>query len=111
MIEAFAFSSVSGKASSRFTLKPAKSIEEGKLRELLSGKAAKAKEAPATEKARETAPAQESGGEPVTLRKDIEKKVAYLILSNTRNNLINSDVLEGIERHLKTLLNKMMWNP
>ena len=96
------------KLSEKFDTKifyPTKSIEEGKLRELLSGKAARAKDAPAPEKDREVAPAQSLEGEPVSLRKDVEKKVAYLILSNTRNNLINSDVLEGLERHLKALWN------
>ncbi len=96
------------KLSEKFDTKifyPTKSIEEGKLRELLSGKVAREKDAPASEKAREVGTAQGSEGEPVSLRKDVENKVAYLILSNTRNNLINSDVLEGIERHLKALWN------
>ncbi len=96
------------KLSEKFDTKifyPTKSIEEGKLRELLSGKVAREKDAPASEKAREVRTAQGPEGEPVSLRKDVENKVAYLILSNTRNNLINSDVLEGIERHLKALWN------
>ena len=96
------------KLSERFDTKifyPTKSIEDGKLRELLSGKATKVGDVPAPEKAKEPAPPQGSEGGPVSLRKDVERKVAYLTLSNTRNNLINSEVLDGLERHLKTLWN------
>ncbi len=96
------------KLSEKFDTKifyPTKSIEEGKLKELLSGKKAKPQESAAPEKGKESAPAQTGEGGPVSLRRDVEKKVAYLTLSNTRNNLINSEVLEGLERHLKTLWN------
>lgn len=95
------------KLSERFETKifyPAKSIEEGKLREVLSGKARKEPEKiKAAEPRKEGAPEPQS--EPVALTRNVEKRVAYLTLSNTRNNLINSDVLEGLERHLKELWN------
>lgn len=96
------------KLSEKFDTKifyPTKSIEEGKLRELLSGKPRKPQETQSPEKGKEPVPAHVGEGEPVSLKRDVEKKVAYLTLSNTRNNLINSDVLEGLERHLKALWN------
>ena len=95
------------KLSEKFETKifyPAKSIDEGKLREALSGKAKKKAEEPGPSGQKEEA-RSEPQDEPVALKRDVETRVAYLTLSNTRNNLINGDVLEGLERHLKTLWN------
>ena len=82
---------------------PAKSIESGKLREVISGKA-KTPEAP---KAAEThAPEHtEQSREPVRLERNENTRVAHLILNNTKNNLINSEVLASLEKHLKNLWN------
>lgn len=95
------------KLSEKFETKifyPAKSIEEGKLREILSGKAKKPVEeskAPEKQAGAEQAPQSE----PVALTRDLDKRVAYLTISNTRNNLINADVLAGLEKHVKDLWN------
>lgn len=95
------------KLSEKFDTKifyPAKSIEEGKLREVLSGKRKKPEEAKLAEKA--TASAEQAPqDEPVALTRDVGNRVAYLTISNTRNNLINADVLAGIEKHVKALWN------
>ncbi len=82
---------------------PAKSIESGKLREVISGKTRGA-EAP---RAAETHAAEhaEQSGEPVRLERNEKTRVAHLILNNTKNNLINSEVLASLEKHLKNLWN------
>lgn len=95
------------KLSEKFGTKifyPAKSIDEGKLREILSGKAKKAQETPMDE-TKKTEVAQPAEGEFVSLSRNVEKRVATLTISNTRNNLINVEVLQGLERHLKDLWN------
>lgn len=95
------------KLSEKFGTKifyPTKSIEEGKLKELFSSKP----KAPApAEKTGEKAEARtvEPSSEPVLLTRDVDKRVAYLTITNTRNNLINSDVLHGLETHLRELWN------
>ena len=95
------------KLSDKFDTKifyPAKSIEEGKLREVLSGKAKKNAEEPKKEEGK-TVAAPSGEGEPVALSRDVGKRVATLTITNTRNNLINVEVLEGLEKHLKSLWN------
>lgn len=95
------------KLSEKFDTKifyPAKSIDEGKLREILSGKAKKVEKETKKEEVK-SGNQQPTDGEPVSLSKDMEKRVATLTITNTRNNLINVDVLEGLERHLKELWN------
>ncbi len=97
------------KLSEKFDTKifyPAKSIDEGKLREILSGKPKAAKEEPKKTTSEGTPQqAQPTEGEPVALSRDVEKRVATLTITNTRNNLINVDVLAGLEKHLKELWN------
>ncbi len=81
---------------------PAKSIEDGKLREIISGKALKHTE----ETAQPASDAKAADGdEVVRLERDEQTKVARLILKNTRNNLINQKVLESLEKYLKQLWN------
>ncbi len=81
---------------------PAKPIEEGKLREIISGKAPKQAEE-AAQPASGSGP--EEGDQVVRLERDEKSRVARLILRNTRNNLINQKVLESLERYLKQLWN------
>ena len=83
---------------------PARSIQEGKLRELLAGKR-KAAELPAGTEGKK-GPVQTDGADPVSLSMDPDKKVAYLTISNTRNNLISYDVLRGLEKNLTELWNR-----
>lgn len=83
---------------------PAKSIEEGKLREILSGKSKNKKE-PQKGDVKKSETPEPAEGEFVSLFKDVEKRVATLTISNTRNNLINAEVLQGLEKHLKELWN------
>ncbi len=79
---------------------PAKSIQEGKLKEIISSKPVKA------EKKEEKVPETPVSGEtPVLLKRDTKAKVAYLDISNTRNNLISVDVMNALKGHLENLWN------
>ncbi len=82
---------------------PAKSIQQGKLRELLAGRHKATEHQAGTAEKKE--PVQKDGASPVSLSMDQDKKVAYLTISNTRNNLISYDVLKGLEKNLTELWN------
>ncbi|MCL4340778.1 MAG: 3-hydroxyacyl-CoA dehydrogenase/enoyl-CoA hydratase family protein [Candidatus Thermoplasmatota archaeon] len=81
---------------------PAKSIEEGKLREVISGKSMKRTDQETSLKP-EAKPADTDAV--VRLERDERTRVAHLVLRNTRNNLINQNVLESLEKYLKQLWN------
>jgi len=80
---------------------PAKSIQEGKLKEIISSKSLRKEEK--TDKLPEAQPTEEET--PVTLKRDTDAKVAYLDISNTRNNLISAEVMNALKGHLETLWN------
>ncbi len=79
---------------------PAKSIQDGKLKQIISSKPAgsekKVQAQPETTKSEET---------PVILSRDTTTKVAYIEISNTRNNLISVDVINALKGHLEALWN------
>lgn len=80
---------------------PAKSIAEGKLMEIISREAvvAPGKKEPEKPAASMKEP---SKGKYITVEKP-GNKVARLVLSNTKNNLINGEVLDELETILKDL--------
>lgn len=80
---------------------PTKSIESGKLKEVIAGKPRAAAEVNKKESTQEVPTMADS----VTLIRDEKTRVAKLIISNTKNNLINQQVLESLEKHLKRLWN------
>ncbi|OWP57223.1 MAG: 3-hydroxyacyl-CoA dehydrogenase [Thermoplasmatales archaeon B_DKE] len=82
--------------------RPARSIMEGKLKEIISVKAplSSVKKMEAATSAPES-----TEGKYITVDFPAEK-VARFLISNTRNNLINVDVIHELERSLKEIWNK-----
>lgn len=77
---------------------PAGPIDEGRLREALSGIRNVARENSPT-KAEST---QEGSGS-VKVSVNREKRIARIVISNTRNNLLNVDVIRGLENAMRSL--------
>ncbi|PYB68947.1 3-hydroxyacyl-CoA dehydrogenase [Thermoplasma sp. Kam2015] len=77
--------------------KPAKSIAEGRLKSVISMQVA-----PKAEEKKEEA-SYVSSSDPVIT--EIKGKIAILRINNTRNNLINAAVMDGLEKALNDLWN------
>ncbi|WP_297217885.1 3-hydroxyacyl-CoA dehydrogenase/enoyl-CoA hydratase family protein [Thermoplasma sp.] len=77
--------------------KPAKSIAEGKLKSVISMQVA-----PKAEEKKEEA-SYVSSSDPVIT--EIKGKIAVLRINNTKNNLINAAVMDGLEKALNDLWN------
>ena len=75
--------------------KPAKSIAEGKLKSVISMQVAS--------KAEEKKASYVSSSDPVIT--EIKGKIAVLRINNTKNNLINAAVMDGLEKALNDLWN------
>ena len=91
------------KISSKFKIsvfEPARSIKEGKLKDALSGKIA-GKEAP--QKIDSAPKAAEKTGDLVSIIK--EGRVARLEIKNGKNNLLNTGVINELERAIDALWN------
>ncbi len=95
------------KLSSTFGIgifKPARSIQEGKLREAISGRIRASKdEAPAKNTA-ESVPSH-TAGEGGKVRVSRQGKVAVISIDNPRHNTIDAEVLAGIEEAVDSLWN------
>ena len=94
------------KLSERFhteVFSPAPPISSGKLKELLSGKpGSPARKVDQTDRTSSNDPSSD----PVKLELRDSEFVAVLTLENTRNNLINLEVLKSLEKHLLYLWNR-----
>lgn len=94
--------------SSRFGTKvfePAQSIKNGKLKEIISIKSFDHddKKTTAGVVASENSPS--SSGESLVILEKLPGKVARLSINNTKNNLLSSEVLSQLEKHILSLWN------
>lgn len=82
---------------------PARSIREGKLKEIITKGNVQQEDRTPGKQAAPAKPEAESGAL-ITVEK-VDEKVARILLSNTRNNLISSQVISELERAIKELWN------
>lgn len=84
--------------------KPAPSIEQGKMKDAITGKLQRKVTQP--QAPTQKAESKIASSEPVSLSLDDENYVATLTISNTRNNLLSIEVINSLEEKLLSLWNR-----